>query len=216
MAIYSNSGLKMYMESALAAPITITAATNAAPGVFTAANTFVNGDLVLLKVNGMTEVNNRAYKVIAVAAGTFQIANIGNTAGLSTVGFGVFSSGTVEKVTLGTSITGVQDFSPSGGDPKYLSTTTVHDTTDKQIVVGANAITYALTMQWDPADAGQAAMQTAFDTAAPKVFQIKWPNGRIASFYGTVGFAGLPGGASQGVTTTSASIAPLGNLTYGI
>lgn len=214
--IYTNSGLQMSMESAIAAAVTITAASNAAPGVFTAANTYANGDVVLLEVLGMTEVNNRLYRIIAVSATTFQIANVGNTAGLSTVGFGVFVSGTAKKLTLGTTITGVQEFNAAGGDAKFLPTTTVMDKVDTQIIVGANAVTYNLVMQWDPADAAQAAMIAAFEVAAAKGFQIKWPDGRLCLFYGSVGYAGIPGGASQGVTTSPAAVSLSGRPTYGI
>lgn len=214
--IYTNSGLQMAMESAIGPAITITAATNAAPGVFTAANTFENGNVILLEVEGMTEVNKRLYRVIAVSVSTFQIANVGNTAGISTVGYGVFVSGTVKKLTLGTTVTGVQEFNSAGGDPKFLPTTTVMDKVDTQIIVGANAVTYNLVMQWDPADVAQAAMIAAFDTGASRGFQIKWPDGRLCLFYGSVGYAGIPGGASQGVTTSPAAVALAGRPTYGI
>ena len=54
MTIHINSGLKLYMESAIAASTTITAVTKAAPGVLSASgHTFANGDFVLLEIQGM-------------------------------------------------------------------------------------------------------------------------------------------------------------------
>ena len=55
-------------------------------------------------------------------------------------------------MTLGTSDTGVQDFS-RGGDIRTVDTTTVHDhwAGRTQIVVGANAMSADADLaQWDP------------------------------------------------------------------
>lgn len=214
MTVHTNSGLKLYMESAIAAAKTLTAATNAAPGVFTsAAHGYSNGDIVLLQVQGMTEVNGRLFKVVSVATDTFRIADVDGSTGVDTTNYGVFSSGTAKKVTLGTTITGVQEFSPAGGDIKTVSTTTVTDTVDTEIVVGASAMSYNLTMQWDPASAAQQAMIAAFQTRANKAFKVLYPDGAHFLFYGTVGYTGAAGGGNQGVTTSPAKISMLGPVT---
>lgn len=214
MTVHTNSGLKLYMESAIAAAKTITAATNANPGVFTsAAHGYSNGDIVLLEVQGMTEVNGRLFKIVSVATDTFRIAGVDGATGIYTTTYGVFSSGTAKKVTFGTTITGVQDFNPSGGAIKTVPTTCVTDTVDTEIVVGATAMSYDLTMQWDPANAAQQAMIDAFQIRANKGFRVLWPDGASAMWYGTVGYTGAPGGPNQGVTTSPAKITMLGPLT---
>ena len=214
MTIHTNSGLKLFMESAIAAATTITAITKAAPGVFSAAgHTFVNGDIVLLEVQGMVELNGRLLKVMGVAAGTFSVADVDGVTGIDTTLFNTFTSGTAKKVTLGTSITGVQDFTFAGGEIKTVDTTTVHDVVDTQIVVGASAQSADMTMQWDPAAAAQKAMIAAFQTHANKGFKVLWPDGAYVLFYGTVGYTGAPGGGKQGVTVSPAKITMLGGLT---
>lgn len=214
MTVRTNSGLKLYQQSAIGAAKTLTAATNAAPGVFTStAHGFVNGDVVLLEVQGMVEVNNRLFKVRNVAANTFELADISGASSVDTTNFGVFSSGTAKLITLGTSITGVQGFSPAGGDIKTVDSTTVHDTVDTEIVVGASAMSYELQMQWDPGNAAQQAMRAAFDVRASKAYKILWPDGAHVLFYGTVGYTMAPGGEKQGVTTSPAKIAMQGALT---
>lgn len=214
MTIHTNSGLKLFMESAIAAATTITAITKAAPGVFSAAgHTFVNGDIVLLEVQGMVELNGRLLKVMGVAAGTFSVADVDGVTGIDTTLFNTFTSGTAKKVTLGTSITGVQDFTFAGGEIKTIDTTTVHDVVDTQIVVGASAQSADMTMQWDPAAAAQKAMIAAFQTRANKGFKVLWPDGAYVLFYGTVGYTGAPGGGKQGVTVSPAKITMLGGLT---
>jgi len=217
MTIYTNSGLAMAMQSAIAASQVITAGTNADPGVFTCVgHGYIDGDTILLHVSGMPTLDKRAFIVYAKATDTFQLEDVDGASGIDTTLLGTFVSGTVEKVTLATSITGVQNFAPSGGEAKMVDTTTVHDKTDKHIVLGASALSYGLTMQWDPAAAGQNAMTTAFLASASKVFKITWPSGRFVMFYGSVGYNGAPGGENQGVTTSPATIALEGNPTYGI
>lgn len=214
MTIHTNSGLKMFMESAIAAATNITAITKAPPGVFSAAgHTLANGDVILLEIQGMVELHGRLFKVMGVAAGTFSIADVDGSTGIDTTNFNTFTSGTAKKVTLGTSITGVQDFTFAGGEIKTVDTTTVHDVQDTQIVVGATAQSADMTMQWDPASAAQKAMIAAFQTRANKGFKVLWPDGAYVLFYGTVGYTGAPGGGKQGVTVSPAKITMLGGLT---
>lgn len=214
MTIKTNSGLKLFMESAIATAKTISGITKAAPGVVSSTtHGFVNNDIVLLEVQGMVELNGRLFKVVNVAADNFQLAGVDGTTGIDTTLYNTFSSGTAKKVTLGTSITGVQEFTFSGGDIKTVDTTTVNDLVDTQIVVGAAAQAADLTMQWDPSSAAQQAMIAAFQTRANKGFKVMWPDGAFVLWYGTVGYTGAPGGGKQGVTTSPAKITMLGGLT---
>lgn len=214
--IYKNSGLRMAMQSAIGAAKIISAATNTAPGVFTStAHGFTNGDVVLLEVQGMIEVNNRLFQVMNVAANTFNLEGVDGATGIDTTSYGVFVSGTAKLITFGTTITGVSDFSPQGGDIKFLDTTTVMDTNETQITAGASALSYNLTFQWDPADVAQAAMNASAQAGAQRAFRILWPNNTYAMFYGSVGFNGAPGGGNQGITTTQGAVAMSGVPTYG-
>jgi hypothetical protein len=214
MGIHTNSGLKLYMESALAVAKTITAATNAAPGIFTSiSHGYTNGDPVLIECQGMSEINNRVFKVISVTTDTFKLADVDGATGIDTSNFSPFLSGTAKKVTFGTSITGVQDFGLQGGDIKMQDATTVNDTVDSEVVVGASAMSYDMTMQWDPANAAQQAMQSAFMVRAAKCFKVQWPDGAHVMFYGTVGYTMAPGGGKQGVTTSPAKVALRGPIT---
>lgn len=214
MTVRTNSGLQMFMESAIAAAKTITAITKAAPGVVSStAHGYANGDIVLLEVQGMLELHGRLFKVVNQAADSFQLAGPDGSTGLDTSAFTTFTSGTAKKVTLGTTLTGCMDFNSAGGDIKTIDATTVHDTQDVEVVVGATAQSYEMTVQWDPASAAQQAMKAAFIARANKAFKIRWPDGAYILFYGTVGYTGAPGGGKQGVTTSPAKVSMLGPLT---
>lgn len=214
MTVRTNSGLQMFMESAIAGAKTITAITKAAPGVVSStSHGYANGDIVLLEVQGMLELHGRLFKVVNQAADSFQLAGPDGSTGLDTSAFTTFTSGTAKKVTLGTTLTGCMDFNAAGGDIKTIDATTVHDTQDVEVVVGATAQSYEMTVQWDPASAAQQAMKAAFIARANKAFKIRWPDGAYVLFYGTVGYTGAPGGGKQGVTTSPAKVSMLGPLT---
>jgi hypothetical protein len=217
MTIFTNSGLKLYMESARAAAKAISAITQADPGVITSAtHGYTTGDVLLLEVEGMSELNGRLFPITVIDADSYKLLDMDGTTWIDTSGFDAFTSGNAYKVTLGTTIDGVQEYSPSGGDPKFLETTTVNDKGGKQVVNGSNPISFGLTMQWDPGKAAQQAMIRASESGDQKGFKVQWPNGRFMLFYGSVGYAGVPGGSSQGVTTSPAAIAMAGLPTYSI
>jgi hypothetical protein len=181
------------------------------------AHGLTDGDIILIRASGMIEVNERVFVVVNKSTDDFQLKNAATgSVGIDTTNFGVFSSGTFEELTLGTTIPGVSAFTPQGGEVKFLDTTTVSDTRDKQITAGTTAMSYGLTLQWDPSDTAQAAMNAASETSQSKGFRIRWPNGRYMLFYGSVGFSGMPGGDNQGITTTQAAISMNGAPTFGI
>lgn len=215
--IHKNSGLVLAMQSAIGTATAITAATNAAPGVFTsAAHGLTDGEIILIRSVGMIEVDERVFVVENSDTNTFQLKNAASgSVGIDTTNFGTWSSGTFEEITLGTTLTGVSAFTPSGGEIEFLDTTTVSDLRRKQTIGGITAMSYGLTLQWDPGDTAQAAMQAAFEASAARGFRVRWPNGRYMLFYGSVGFSGMPGGDSQGITTTQAAIAMNGAPTFG-
>ena len=105
MSIKTNSGLKLYMESAIGVAKTITAITKAAPGVVSSTgHGFIAGDTVLLEIQGMVELNGKLVKVGTVpTVDSFQIAGVDGSTGVDTTLYSTFSSGTA------TSTVGVVD-----------------------------------------------------------------------------------------------------------
>jgi hypothetical protein len=215
---YTNAGLKLSLQSAIGNPITITALTNANPGVATAVgHGLSDGTIVLVRFEGTIEMNMRLFEIVNKATDTMQFRDVDTgDVGIDTTDFGVFSSGTIEVITFGTSITGVTDFSSSGGEIKKVDNTEVGDLVDKELPVSATAMSYNMTIKWDPSSPAQKVMQKAFSLRQARAFRIKWPDGRYAMFYGTVGFNGMPGGSKQDLTITQASVSMEGMPTYGI
>lgn len=203
------SNVAIAMESALATAITITGISKASEGVVTATNTLTNGDYVTLTVSGMYQLNGRVARVKTVSGAGFTLE------GIDTTLFDTFSAGTCQKITFGTSITTATSVSPSGGDYDFIDTTTIHVNSKTQIPGLASSATYSFENIWDVADTGLIAMKNAGDAQAQKAFKFTFgTGGNIMVFTGYVAANLLPGGASQGLVTTSSVITLFGSPSY--
>jgi hypothetical protein len=208
------SNVSVAMQSAIASATTITAISTAGQ-VTSTGHGYANGDYVLLEVQGMYQVNQRIYRVAGSAANTYNLEDTSGGTGISTVGYGTFTSGTAKKITYGTTITTYTTLSASGGDVTFIDTTTIHDSTAQQIVGTTNPISYQFDNIWDISDAGLIAMKAAYDAQADRAFKFTFgAGGQIMVFNGTVAAALAPGGTAQGLVTTPATIALKGSPTY--
>ncbi len=202
------ANVSVAMQSALASPVTITAATKANPVVCTATNTYTNGDFVLLSVQGMSQLDNKVVRVSAASGSGFTCEGIDGT------GFDTFSSGTASKITFGTTINSAVSMSASGGTFDFIDTTTIHSAVKSQIPGLAEPLTYSFDNLWDLSDAAQIAMKTASDSQAVRAFKIVFgTGGPIVLFAGYVGFTGAPTGNALDKVTTPAVITAFGSLT---
>lgn len=198
------------MQSALAAAKTLSAITKASPGVVTStAHGYSNGDIVFLTVSGMYQLNDKPVRVANVTANTFELE------GIDTTLFETFSSGTAEKVTLGTSITTATTVSSSGGNFDFIDSTTIHANAKSQLPGLPEATTFTMDHIWDVTDTGLLALKTASDNQAKRVFQFTFgTGGKKMLFAGYVGCSLLPGGSAQQMVTTQSVITMNGTPTY--
>ena len=204
--IWSN--VQVAMQSVLAAAVTITALSKASPGVATAANTYVNGDYVLVLAQGMSQVNGRVFRVSAAAAGAFTLE------GEDTTLYDTFTSGTAQKITYATSLGTVKGLTAAGGDFEFKNTTTIHDTIASQIPGLASAINYDFENIWDVADAGLLAMKSASDAKAQRAIRFTFSDQSKMLFNSYVGCTLLPGGNAQDLVTTKSVLTLFGRPTY--
>lgn len=209
------SNVAIAMQSALGAAKTITAIAQGATATVTATHDFSAGDYVVFSVQGMTQINNRVFRVLSVSTTvSFVIEDTAGTS-LDTTDYDAFTSGTCNKVTFGTSITTATTLSGSGGDFEFIDTTTVHDAVKTQIPGIANPVSYTFDNIWDISDAGLQAMKTASEAQATRCFKFTFGSGgQIMVFNGYVGASLLPGGQAQGLVTTPAAITMFGLPTY--
>lgn len=202
------SNVAIAMQSAIATAVTITNITKASEGVVTATNTYANGDYVLLTVQGMRQLNGKVVRVKTVSGTGFTLE------GVDTTLFDTFSSGSAQKITLGTTISTALSVNASGGTFDFIDTTTIHDNQRTQIPGLPSPMTYELENIWDTSDAGLVAMKTASDSQAQRAFLFTFANGQKMVFSGYVGASLAPGGSAQDKVTTPATITAFGSPTY--
>lgn len=205
------SQVAIAMQSALAASVSISSITKASPAVVTTgtAHSLSNGDYVVLAVQGMWQVNDRVFRVTGASGSTL------NLEGEDSTNYDTFSSGTLQKITFGTSITTATTLTGSGGNFAMIDTTTVHMNQKSQIPGLPDAASYDMDNIWDISDSGLIAMKAAYDAQSKRAFKFTFgTGGQIMVFTGYVGANLLPGGQAQQLVTTKAVITMSGSPTY--
>lgn len=199
----------VFMESAIGAEVAASAISKASEGVMTtgAAHGITTGDYVLVKAQGMTEVNGRIFRAKAASGSSLTLE------GENTTNYGTFTSGTVQKITFGTTISTLTSVSGNGGTFETIDTTLIHDKAKSSIPGLASATEYTFESVWDVSDAGLIAAKQASSTKAQKAFMIVFSNGQRVVFYGYIGAQLIPGGSTGGMVTTSVTISAQGELT---
>lgn len=200
------SNVAVSVQSAIAAAVAISAITKASPGVVTtgSAHGYTTGDYVLLTVNGMYQVSNRVFRISAASGSTFTLE------GEDTTNYGTFTSGTVQKLTMGTTLSTLTSINASGGDFDFIQTTTIHDNVKTQIPGLPNPSTYTFDSFWDPSDAGLVALKAASDSQAQRAILFSFANGQKFVFNGYVGCSLAPTGAAQDLIKTAVTFTALG------
>jgi hypothetical protein len=202
-------GVQVAMQSAIAAAKTVTAVTEADPGVASSTtHGYSNGDIILMTAQGMGEINDRLFRAASVAADTFALE------GEDTTDYNTFSSGSAQEITLGTTFSTLKSISASGGEFDMMDTTTIHDLIKKQEPGMASAIAFSFDSYWDIADAALQACIAASKTQQQRAFQFTFADGKKMLFYGYVGATGLPTGSTGEKVVTKITITASGLPTY--
>lgn len=204
------SGVAVAIQSALAAALVVSGITKANPGVVSYTGTDPsNGDVVLMKVQGMHQVDYRPFEVANVnaAANTFELK------GEDTSAYDTFVSGSAEVITFGVTAASFTNVTASGGDFEFIDVTTIHDNVRKQIPGVASPAIYTFESFWDPADAALAALKSASDNQAQRAFRITFPNGYKLFGVGYIGATLLPTGNAQDKAVTQVVITLFGRPT---
>lgn len=202
------SKVAVAVQTALAAAKTVTAISKANPAVVSAlAHGANDGDVVIVKCNGMIEANFGVFEVANKTTDTFELRGLDSTL------FNTFTSGTIEVVTLGAAASTIQDVNSSGGEAKVTDITTIHDDVDKEIPGNKTAISYTFGNIWDPSDAALIELKKADNVKGERVIQFTFATGAKVYFncYPTASLA--PGGSKGEVVTTQTGFKLRGPIT---
>ncbi len=197
---WTNVGVAMASSAGLGAAVSVSGITKANPAVLSYTGTDPsNGDVVMLSVSGMTQVNRRLFKVANVntTANTFELQGEDSTA-YSTL---AASGNSFQLVTFNTSFSTLSEPQGSGGDPVFEDTTLIHDAGDTQAVVSSSAQSYEFTSKWLPGDAALVEANKAFNQRSPRPVKITFADGSTFMFSGYVIAPLLPATSGKKVTT---------------
>lgn len=205
------SNVAVAVQSALATAVTLSGITKANPGVASWASGTdpSNGDYMRLTVSGMHQVDGRVFRAA-------NVSGAGNTVeleGEDTSAYDTFSSGTLEVITFGTTLSTLVSINATGGDFEFADVTTIHDTTRKQVPTVASPSTFTFESIWDTADAGLVALKAASDSKATRAIRFTFANGQKFLFVGYVGCTLAPTGSAQDVVKTSVVFTAFGRPT---
>ena len=169
---------------------TVTAITNANPGVASsAAHGLANGALVAV-TSGWSNLNNRIVRVAATAASTFNLDGIDTT---STLLFPAGSgTGSVQEITAFTQISQIMGFQTSGGDQQFTNVSFMEQNFETQIPTLTSAMSISIDIADDPTLPGYIALKSAADARAIRALKLQLPDGSFLLYQGYVSFNETP------------------------
>lgn len=190
MAARLPDGAIVSLATTYGFPVTVSAISNANPGVATAAaNGYDNGDLVTM-VSGWSNLNNRVVRVAGVAAGAFNLDGIDTTS--TSLYPAASGTGTSTKITAFQQITQIMGFTTSGGDQQFANYSFLEQNFETQIPTIFSAQSIQIDIADDPALAGYIALKAASDARAIRALKIAMPDGSFILYQGYVSFNETP------------------------
>ena len=208
MAIKAQ-GVVVYVESALAVAKTITGASTGSPGAgevtITSANHgYANGDIVKITgVNGMQQINNRAFVVAGQTTNTFRLK--GTNASVYTP---YVSGGSVYKVT--TSAVGeVRSLDSLGGtQANDIIVTHLQSLTEEKLSGIASQQPITFSVWFDLATANHQTLLNANQDGVERVFYFYRPNSFHLSVVAYVGGFDITSGDSNSAFSGTVQLTP--------
>ncbi|MTI92149.1 MAG: phage tail protein [Pseudomonas stutzeri] len=184
MSVSLPNGAVVSIASAYAAPITVTAVSNANPAVATAeGHGLANGDIVEV-TSGWSRLNSRVARVAGVTADTFQLEGINTTStNLYPAGGG---AGSVRKVSTWQQITQVLEFTTSGGEQQFVTYSFLEEDVEHQIPTVKSASSFAMTIGDDAELPWYSILSDANDDRIPRAVSVVLPSGSAIFYNGYV------------------------------
>jgi hypothetical protein len=189
MSAYFPNGTIFSLGTTYGSNVTVTAISNAATGVATAAaHGLSDADIVIGSFP--SRFDNRVFRVDGATTGTFETEGI-NTSSTTNYpsGFGV---GYVREVTAWSALSQVVDSQSQGGEQQFYQWVYLEDGRQRQRPTFKNARSLQLTLDWDPDLAWHAALITADESQSPHALRAALPNGDFLYWGMYVGFDGEP------------------------
>lgn len=183
MAVSLPNGSTLFIGSAYAAAITVTALSNANPAVATAVGHGLSTGDYLVITSGWSRLTDRLVRVGSTpTADTFTLEGINTTdTDLYPAGAG---TGSVREVTTFTQITQILSTASQGGEQQFLTYQFLEDDAEKEIPTTKTAGGFDFTVADDPTLAGYIALSAANDDREARALRVNLANGSKLCYYG--------------------------------
>lgn len=203
MSVSLPNGVIFSLGTTLDAAKTVSAITNANPGVASStSHGYTNGDIILLNT-GWQKLNDRLFRVASQASGTFELAGQDTT---STVLYPTgTSAGTAKKVSAWTQITQVLECTTSGGEMQFATYSFLENDFESQIPTQHSAQSLTMSIADDPSLTGYAALKKAAAERAAVPLRAQMPNGSVIYYYGYISFNETPSMTKNNVMACQAT-----------
>lgn len=189
MAVSLPNGVILSLAATYAASIAVTAASNAAESVLTAANALAAGDIVEF-ASGWARANGRVFRVKAATGTTVTLEGFDTTStALYPAGAG---TGSIRKVLTWTQISQVLDLSTNGGDTQFATYSFLENDFESQIPSGISAQSVQFGVADDASLAGYQALKTASDARSVSALKMAFPSGSLILYNGYTSFNETP------------------------
>ena len=184
------------------AATTITGITNASPGVVTTANSFTNGEIIVIAgVVGLTGVNNRAFVASAVSGSAFTMKGVDTT---NTSVYGTYTSGGTAQGYSMELIGQVMDIKGLQGQPSEIDITNLQSLA-KEFVLGLQdfgTLDLQVLLASGSTDPGQAMLRTIKQNQTLWPFSLQLADGLVMAFQAYVKQFGIEGVKPEGAVTS--------------
>lgn len=208
MAYEVSTGTRFAISTGFGAAIPVTAISNAAPPVISAAAHGLNAKDPFLLKTGWEDLNDSILRVGAAAAGTITLEDE-DTSDLIQFPNGS-SAGSVQAITGWTELQQVSEISPTGGEQQYAEFNPLSQKYGVKIPTIRSAMSWELTFGWDPSLPGYKAAVNASRANRLVAIRMALPNGGSVSYaYGYISVQETPVVGSNAVTTGKMTLSML-------
>lgn len=211
MAASLPDGATVALATTYGSAKTVTAITNANPGVITsAAHGLLNGAFYEL-TSGWQKISGRVFKAANVATNALDVTGIDTTdtnrypAGTGT--------GSLREITAWTQIPQILEFTTSGGDQQFANFSFLEEDFERQLPTVTSAQSIQIGIADDPTLAGFIALKAAGEARAIRAVKVTLPNGAVLLYNGYVSFNETPTLTKGSVMQVRATISLQGRPT---
>lgn len=211
MAFRLPNGSSVDFEATSSDPVTVTAISNAAEAVVSAADhDFVAGDIVVI-TSGWVKLTDRVFRVKSVVADVSFVLEKVNTTDTARFPAGT-SAGTVRKVLTWVNIPQITEVASSGGETQFYTFGFLSEDDDRQLPTTRSPSTLTLTIADDPDQPFVPVVEEADETREPRVQRLNLVNGDIILYYSIASMSPTPSLTRNSLMVRTLTLAQQGRI----